>query len=91
MPGVEDYRKQQVREYLEFDEAAKLPPTLATMYPELADEFEVKEWHCPECDHTKTWSEVSEPPDADSEPICDQCAKRSSSLSLMQVSLDSDR
>ncbi|AKH97514.1 CRISPR-associated protein Cas4 [Halanaeroarchaeum sulfurireducens] len=74
LPGVEDYRKRQVREYLEAAEDAALTPTLTEKYPSLAREFAVSDLVCPNCGARKPWEEVEKVPRPGSMPLCEACS-----------------
>lgn len=72
LPGVVEYRKQQLKEYFDAYPAAKLTPTLAHEYPELVDEHGVYDWECRSCETTFAWDEI----DVETEtPICEKCAE----------------
>jgi CRISPR/Cas system-associated exonuclease Cas4 (RecB family) len=71
LPGFDDYRKQQLVEYFDAYPDAKLTPTLAEDFPELAEEQGVYEWMCRSCSTTYSWCEVDEESDP---PLCDECA-----------------
>lgn len=51
----EDYPRDKVKEYLEAHEKAKLTPTLAAEYPDLAASYGVRGWRCPACEATYAW------------------------------------
>jgi CRISPR/Cas system-associated exonuclease Cas4 (RecB family) len=72
LPGVVGYPREKVVEYLETDEKAQLTPTLAAEYPDLASDYAVCSWLCPECSSTFTWDTV----DINSAtPACPICAE----------------
>lgn len=56
VPGLSKYPKHMVVDHLEAYPEVGLTPTLASTYPELADEHSVVPWACPRCnqefDHT---------------------------------------
>lgn len=49
VPGYKDYPKNAVVEHLEAHDDVKLTPTLAMIYPDLAEKHEVEKWKCPNC------------------------------------------
>lgn len=69
LPGNDTYRKPQLIEYFDAYPAAKLTPTLAHKFPELAEEHNVCEWKCRDCGTTYEWDAV----DPES-PLCQSCA-----------------
>ncbi len=69
LPGDDTYRKPQLIEYFDAYPAAKLTPTLAHKFPELAEEHDVCEWECRDCGATYDWDAV----DVES-PLCQVCA-----------------
>lgn len=72
LPGVDDYRKQQLVEYFDAYPDAKLTPTLAHEFPELVEEHGVHEWLCRSCGATFAWETI----DVDAvSPLCDACAE----------------
>jgi len=71
LPAFEGYRKQQLVEYFDAFPDAKLTPTLAEDFPELAEKQGVYEWECRSCGATYSWREVDE---ESASPLCDECA-----------------
>lgn len=49
VPGYNDYPRNMVEDHLEAYPDVELTPSLALVYPEVADEYEVAEWKCPSC------------------------------------------
>lgn len=83
LPGVHEYRKQQLVEYFDAYPDAKLTPTLAEKYPELAAEHGVYEWRCGTCGSRYPDNDVGE--DCDSTPpVCRNCAEKGE-LSMLFV------
>lgn len=70
LPGFSDYPKEQVEEYLRAHDEARLTPTLASKYPDLADAYDVRGWYCPECGQNFEWDEV----ESYCDPLCPACA-----------------
>lgn len=71
LPGLEDYPREKIEAYLEATSGARLTPTLAREYPQLAIEYEVASWRCPHCGSKFPWDGV----EVESEtPACPDCA-----------------
>lgn len=49
VPGYGGYPKEKVKEHLEAHDDVSLTPTLALKYPELAAQYSVRQWECPNC------------------------------------------
>jgi CRISPR/Cas system-associated exonuclease Cas4 (RecB family) len=73
LPGIEEYPRGKVAEYLEAVDEAQLTPTLANEYPQLAIDHQVCPWQCPECDSTFAWETVDT---ESSTPACPVCADK---------------
>ncbi len=73
LPGVRDYRKQQLVEYFDAYPDAKLTPTLADEYPELATEHRVYDWECDKCGSTYSHDRINED-QVSSLRICENCS-----------------
>ena len=69
-----DYPRERVVEYLRAHDEARLTPTLAEMYPELAREYKVADWVCPECGNEFVWND-DRFDDASGTPDCPSCAQ----------------
>ena len=54
-----EYPEQQVRRYLEAHEDAKLVPSLAHQYPELAEQHGALDWLCRNCEASVKWDVAS--------------------------------
>ncbi len=52
VPGYTGYPRNMVEDHLEAYDEVELTPSLALLYPDLADEYGVEEWKCPECTAT---------------------------------------
>ena len=83
LPGVREYRKQQLVEYFDAYPNAKLTPTLAEKYPELAAEHGVYEWRCGTCGSTYPDNDVGDNRDS-TPPVCGDCAEKGE-LSMLFV------
>lgn len=90
IPGFSGYRKQQIKEYLDAASDEKLTPTLAEKYPELTQEFGVKDWVCHECETHVAWSDLEGSKDEGHAPICKACAKGDRGLHTLYVPINSD-
>ncbi|WP_135851106.1 CRISPR-associated protein Cas4 [Halorussus salinus] len=77
LPLFAEYPRDKVEEYLEVysDVGAKLTPTLAHHYPDLANRFEVDDWQCEACETTQQWDSVDWNGNVDRPPLCPQCEK----------------
>lgn len=83
LPGVEEYPREKVVEYLEATQNSQLTPTLARKFPELASEYDVCSWRCPECSSNFEWDAV----DVESvTPACPVCANDQTLTELVVVS-----
>lgn len=80
LPEFTDYPREKVIEYLEAHPDQSLTPALAKVHPDLADTYDVLNWHCSTCSGTIDWQIVDDAVD----PLCPHCAERDtiSSLSL---------
>jgi CRISPR-associated exonuclease Cas4 len=79
LPLVDDYPRNQITEYLDAhaESGAKLTPTLAHEHPELAEEFDVYDWHCPLCEYRHAWDAIQWDGDMMNPPVCPECAEDS--------------
>lgn len=85
LPMFEGYPREQVIEYLEAHDGAKLTPTLADKYPALADTFPVRDWYCPMCESTYDSDSIGWDTDQHSRQMCPKCADNGE-LSELQLS-----
>lgn len=85
LPGIDTYRKQQLIEYFDAHQDAKLTPMLAHEYPTLAAEHGVYEWECRYCGSVYVWDAV----DVNS-PVCPSCAE-SGELRTLRVPSPEDQ
>lgn len=76
LPQFDAYPRPKVVEYLEAHEDAKLTPTLAAEYPDLAAASEVRDWRCPQCGTTVAWDEHPRNDVMGNLPLCPDCADR---------------
>jgi CRISPR/Cas system-associated exonuclease Cas4 (RecB family) len=81
LPLIDDYPREQVIEYLDSHDYARLTPTLAHEYSDLLEDYGVHDWECQRCSATYAFGEVEFDPNrslgrnegvADS-PLCPAC------------------
>ena len=53
------YPRENVVEYSEAHPEAQLTPSLAHRFPELAEQHDMFDWQCSECDAEYSWDEIS--------------------------------
>lgn len=85
LPMFVDYPREQVEEYLRAHDDERLTPTLAHEYPDLADEYGVREWICTNCQATYRWTEIDHEHHRREPPLCPGCAD-TDTLSSLTVS-----
>lgn len=81
LPLFDGYPRERVIEYLRAHDEARLTPTLAETYPELANEYEVANWVCPNCTNEFNWND-DRFEETTGSPMCPDCAKRSQIIEL---------
>jgi CRISPR-associated exonuclease Cas4 len=74
LPLYSDYPKENVCEYLDAHPDACLTPTLAHVYPALAEKYDVANWVCKSCDSTIRWDKIEQTPTPSEPPVCPNCA-----------------
>lgn len=77
LPLYAEYPKTSLVEYLKAHDGAKLTPTLAHRFPELADAYAVFGWSCSSCGTTYEWDAVEWVHDGIDPPICPNCRTNS--------------
>ena len=75
LPGVATYPRSKVTEYLDAHDGAKLTPTLAHQYPELATRYQVLDWHCVACSTAFAWDDPEWDGEPATPPLCPECKK----------------
>lgn len=77
LPLFAEYDRQNLEEYLQAhdDRDARLTPTLAHAFPNLAREYGAYQWSCPACNATYGWDALDWNGDTDSPPNCPQCVE----------------
>ncbi|MFB6197696.1 MAG: Dna2/Cas4 domain-containing protein, partial [Halobacteriaceae archaeon] len=73
LPGFR-YPRQDVIDHLDAHDNAKLTPTLAAIYPDLADRTEIRDWQCEACSSSFPFAKVDWNEDA--RPQCPVCKAR---------------
>lgn len=84
LPLFAEYPRDELREYLQAHEDARLTPTLAREYPELAATYGAYEWSCPGCGGAFAWDAVDWNGDPDHPPVCPECAADGTLLTLTE-------
>jgi CRISPR/Cas system-associated exonuclease Cas4 (RecB family) len=74
LPLYEEYGKANLIEYLQANENARLTPTLAQVFPDLAAEYGAYPWRCTTCGSTFQWDQI-EPEDNNAPPYCPSCVE----------------
>lgn len=76
LPVFDRYDRQNLQEYLDAhdDRDARLTPTLAHQFPNLAAEYGAYDWSCSRCGESYAWEEVDWGSDTESLPFCPACA-----------------
>jgi len=84
LPVFDGYDRQNLHEYLEAhaDRDARLTPTLAHHYPDLAAEFGAYDWSCSACDATFEWHEVDWNGNMENLPYCPNCVESGKLITL---------
>jgi CRISPR-associated exonuclease Cas4 len=84
LPVFDGYNRQNLREYLDghADRGARLTPTLAHQYPELAAEYGAYDWSCSSCGESYAWDEVDWDGDTDDLPFCPACIESNNLVTL---------
>lgn len=77
-----EYPRQRVVEYLESHPLAKLTPTVANQYPELAERHDVCNWWCQVCGDTYPFSDIEWEGDLTQLPQCPTCRNENIPVSL---------
>ncbi|WP_276299380.1 CRISPR-associated protein Cas4 [Halorussus lipolyticus] len=73
LPQFTGYPSQKLSDYLTAYPSAKLTPSLAFQYPELADEHGVYDWECARCETARTWNTIEWDGDVTAPPRCPDC------------------
>lgn len=73
IPGYAEYPREKVREYLKGHDDAKLTPTLAHRFADLATTHDAYDWYCQRCDATYEWDTIEPPEGTGDLPLCPTC------------------
>jgi CRISPR-associated exonuclease Cas4 len=76
LPLIVDYPQEQLKTYLAAHPEAKLTPTLAHQFPELASEYGSYDWRCPACGSSYPRRAVDWDGDVNHLPNCPDCKQR---------------
>lgn len=71
-----EYPRAKADEYLRGNANAKLTPTLAHLYPQLAESHPIHDWTCPGCSSTFDWLQIQWEADIQAPPNCPNCANK---------------
>lgn len=71
LPLHTEYPREKVKEYLETHDAAKLTPSLAQEYPDLAERHGAFDWECNICTESFRWDSIAW--DGRQRPVCPNC------------------
>jgi len=84
LPMFDEYDRENLIEYLDahVDGGAKLTPTLAHKFPDLADTYGAYDWSCPRCSETFSWDAVDWDGDTSNPPFCPTCIADDELLTL---------
>lgn len=84
LPLFDGYARSNLVDYLDAHAAdgAKLTPTLAYRYPELADIYDVYDWSCPGCGQTFAVTDIEWDGAVDSPPPCPACRRQDTLVAL---------
>ena len=75
LPLSTEYPRTKVKEYLNSHDGAKLTPTLAHQYPDLAQSYGVLDWYCSVCGERYEWGDVEWGGDPHNPPLCASCVE----------------
>lgn len=78
LPLFTAYPRVKVIAYLDSHDAAKLTPSLAHQYRDLAEEFGVYDWQCSRCGTSYRWDAVDWNGDVTAPPRCENCLREGS-------------
>lgn len=84
LPMFDGYDRDALTEYLDAhaDAGARLTPTLAHAYPDIAAEYGAYDWSCPRCSNTYDWDVIDWDGDTSDPPFCPACANDDELLTL---------
>lgn len=73
LPQYSEYPREKLVEYIQAQEDAKLTPTLAKVYPDLAKQHGAFDWHCPGCAQDFEWDVIEWHSNSERPPKCPVC------------------
>lgn len=73
LPVYSEYPRQKVIDYLDAHPGTRLTPTLANVYPDLIEEYDVYHWSCSACDSDFEWDAIDGLPESNRAPRCPDC------------------
>ncbi|WP_336037700.1 CRISPR-associated protein Cas4 [Halobacterium yunchengense] len=84
LPVFDGYDRDNLQEYLDAheDRDARLTPTLAHCFPDLAAEYGAYDWSCSKCETSYGWGDVEWDGDTDALPFCPACADAGALVTL---------
>jgi len=88
LPGFDGYPREKVREYLDCHDGARLTPTLARRYPELAKSYDISDWWCQNCTESHSYSQVEWNASITEAPPCPSCSDEGIPVPLRERSLE---
>lgn len=75
LPLFDGYGRENIVEYLNAHENAKLTPTLAQEHPDLAKEYGAYDWRCTTCSETFQWDAIEPNDNTNATPYCPACVE----------------
>jgi CRISPR/Cas system-associated exonuclease Cas4 (RecB family) len=93
LPGLTEYPRVKLIEYLDAYPETKLTPELAARYPELGQSHDVFDWICDACGNELPWEEINLKDTLSIPPCCPNCSvsETPASLSGPSPSIQKDR
>lgn len=82
------YPEEKVVAYLNGNEEARLTPTLAKQFPELAKEYSVCDWRCQRCGTTFEFLDVTWDGDVEEPPLCASCGADGVPVPLVEMTTE---
>jgi hypothetical protein len=84
LPSFDEYPREKLTHYFEAHPQARLPPSLAGDFPQIAAERGVYDWRCQACSCSVTYE--SEHSEMSTPPACPDCTARGVYCELMSPS-----
>lgn len=75
VPLYVKYPRSKVQDHLDAhdQDQVKLTPALAHRYPDLAEDYDVHQWHCTVCSTAHQWNGVEWDGNVEQPPLCPEC------------------